>query len=232
MKKFLIPATLAIALIGAGPAFAATTTTTQTHTQSKMAPSHMMAPHQGMAHTQTVAYAAVRVNNQEVARLASAGGYSPQARAAIFRRAVETGLVRNGRAQAFRSSDVTVKTVGANAELRLNGRLVALATPADAKLSNTTPYSLAQNWASSLRSALMSANIGKTAALPKNLVTVAMGKTTIREAAAGGGAGAHTMHTNQMRQHQTTGQGQMQHNKGGMGSRETQQQTQGKSGNP
>lgn len=232
MNKFLLPATLAFALVGVGPAFAETTSNTTTHA-TQMAPSHTMTHTQGQAPTHQVAFASVKVNNQEVARLAMVGRYSPEMRAAIFRRAVETGLVRNGRAQKFNASAVTVATVGRNPEVRLNGRLVAIATIADARLAGMSQSALAQKWATELRSALSGANIGKTASLPHNLVTIAMGHATIREASMGGGAGAHGTHPmgtkGQMKGHEPmgTGAGQMQQ-KSGMGAQERHEQTTGK----
>ena len=82
-------------------------------------------------------------------RVAS-GGYTPEQRASAIQERLNEILAHG----PIRAADVTVAPLGAEAVVRVKGRLLFTADAATAKFNQATPLALANQWATHVRNVL------------------------------------------------------------------------------
>jgi hypothetical protein len=80
----------------------------------------------------------------------AAGGYSPEQRASAIQERLNRILAHG----PIRSSDITIDPLGAEAVVRVKGRLLFTADMATARYNEATPMELANQWADHMRAVL------------------------------------------------------------------------------
>ena len=80
----------------------------------------------------------------------SSGNYSPEQRATAIQERLNEILAHG----PIRAADVTVAPLGAEAVVRVQGRLLFTADAATAKYNGATPLALAKQWAANMRTVL------------------------------------------------------------------------------
>lgn len=138
----------------------------------------------------TLKFAVVMVNDQEIFRLADAGGRSASSRAAELETRLRSVLEPDPgeKWRSVNAGEVTVENVDTMPVIRLRDQNVVSVTAQDAQLNRRKAQELAQRWAGELRGALREIKVVQGNKLPDGFVTVAMGSYEF--APRGGGAGA------------------------------------------